>query len=65
MGFSLDYSHNVFCEMRTRDGWFIEPITSAVSLIISENIRDDNEVCTLFDRLCCKENGYDEKEKVI
>jgi hypothetical protein len=51
MEFLLDYPNKVFREVKTLDGWFIEPATSAVSLIISENIQDDAGVRELRDKL--------------
>lgn len=51
MGFLLDYPNKVFREVKTPDGWFIEPATSAVSLIISENIQDGAGVRELREKL--------------
>jgi hypothetical protein len=51
MGFLLDYPNKVFREVKTLDGWFIEPATSAVSLIISENVQDDVGVRELREKL--------------
>lgn len=51
MGFLLDYPNKVFREVKTLDGWFIEPATSAVSLIISENVQDDGGVRELREKL--------------
>jgi hypothetical protein len=41
----------VFREVKTLDGWFIQPATSAVSLIISENVQDDVGVRDLREKL--------------
>jgi hypothetical protein len=50
-GLVLDYPNKVFREVKTLDGWFIEPATSAVSLIISENVQDDVGVRELREKL--------------
>ena len=46
MGFLLDYPNNnkVFREVKTTEGWYIEPYSQAVALIISENIQNDTGV---------------------
>jgi hypothetical protein len=51
MGFLLEYPNKVFREVKTLDGWFIEPATAAVSLIISENIQNDADVRELREKL--------------
>ncbi len=51
MGFLLDYPNKVFREVDTLDGCFIKPATSAVSLIISENVKDDAGVRELREQL--------------
>lgn len=40
LGFVLDYPNRVFHEVKTPQGWFVEPDGPAVSFLISENIRD-------------------------
>lgn len=37
--------------MNISDRWYIEPVTSAVALIISENIQDDYQVDALQEKL--------------
>ena len=51
MGFLLDYPNKVFREVKTMEGWYIEPSSPAVSLIISENIQNDIGVRELRDKL--------------
>jgi hypothetical protein len=51
MGLALDYPNKVFREVKTLDGWNIEPATSAVSLIISENVKNDVNVRALREKL--------------
>jgi len=51
IGFLLDYPNKVFREVKTLEGWFIEPATSAVSLIISENVQDGLGVRKLCEKL--------------
>jgi len=51
MGFSLDYSNKVFHEVKPEGRWFVEPSTPAISLIISENVHDDNGVFELSEKL--------------
>ena len=51
MGLLLDYPNEVFREVDTFDGCFLEPATSAVSLIISENVQNDSEIRKLRERL--------------
>ena len=50
-GLSLEYPNKVFGEVNISDCSFVEPSTAAVSLIISENVRDDNGVHKLLDEL--------------
>ena len=50
-GFVLDYPNKVFREVKTLEGWFVEPSSSAVSLIISENIQFDAGVFELHEKL--------------
>jgi hypothetical protein len=70
-GLSLDYPNKVFREVKTSDGWFVEPATSAVGMIISENIHDDTSVLTLKEKLFTndskkiQEDQTLEKEKVV
>ena len=35
----LDYPNKVFREVKTMEGWYIEPSSPAVALIITENIQ--------------------------
>jgi len=51
MGFLLDYPNKVFREVKALDDWFIEPATSAVSLIITENVQDGAGVRELLEKL--------------
>jgi len=51
MGFLLDYPNKVFREVKALDDWFIEPATSAVSLIITENVQDGAGVRELREKL--------------
>ena len=51
MGFLLDYPNKVFREVNTFGRWFVEPSSPAVSLIISENVQDDEGVDELLDKL--------------
>ncbi len=51
MGFLLDYPNKVFREVKTFGRRFVEPSSPAVSLIISENVQDDEGVDELLDRL--------------
>jgi len=50
-GFLLDYPNKVFREVKTMEGWFVVPSSPAVSLIISENVTDDDGVYELRDKL--------------
>ena len=50
-GYLVDYPNKVFCEVQRKDGKFVEPSTSAVALIINENIQDDPGVCALTEKL--------------
>jgi hypothetical protein len=50
-GLLLDYPNKVFREVKTLGRWFVEPSSPAVSLIISENVRDDDGVDELLDKL--------------
>eukprot|EP01036_Dinobryon_divergens_P036237 gene36237-47134_t len=54
MGFLLDYPNKVFREVKTMGRWFVEPSSPAVSLIISENVTDDDGVFELRDKLFFK-----------
>eukprot|EP00981_Chlorochromonas_danica_P002014 scaffold413_cov176-Ochromonas_danica.AAC.10 len=51
MGLLLDYPNIVFREVKTMEGWYIEPSSPAVSLIIAENIQNDKGVRELRDKL--------------
>ena len=51
MGLLLDYPNKVFREVKTFGRWFVEPSCPAVSLIISENVQDDEGVDELLDKL--------------
>ena len=51
MGFLLDYPNKVFREVTTSGHKFVEPSSPAVSLIISENVKDDYGVDELRDKL--------------
>lgn len=59
MGLLVDYPNKVFREVKTSRGRFVEPATSAVSLIIAGNIQDDAGVKELLEKLFNKT-----KEKV-
>ena len=50
-GLLLDYPNKVFREVKTMEGWYIEPSSPAVSLIIAENIQNDKGVRELRDKL--------------
>ena len=50
-GYLVDYPNKVFCEVQRKDGKFVEPSTSAVALIINENIQDDPGVRKLTEKL--------------
>jgi hypothetical protein len=50
-GLLLDYPNKVFREVKTLGRWFVEPFSPAVSLIISENVQDDDGVDELLDKL--------------
>ena len=50
-GLLLDYPNRVFREVKTMGRWFVEPYSPAVSLIISENVTDDDRVVELRDKL--------------
>jgi len=52
----LDYPNKVFREVKTMGRWFVEPYSPAASLIISENIQDDDGVYDLVEKLLKKEN---------
>jgi hypothetical protein len=56
MGLLLDYPNKVFCEVKTLGRWFVEPYSPAASLIISENVQDDDGVYELLEKLLKKEN---------
>lgn len=51
MGIRLDYPNEVFCEVERDFDHFIEPVSPAVYLIISENIRDRDDIERLCERL--------------
>eukprot|EP01036_Dinobryon_divergens_P026360 gene26360-34997_t len=51
MGLLLDYPNEVFREVKTLSRWFVEPSSPAVSLIISENVKNDVDVDELRDKL--------------
>ena len=50
-GLSLDYPNKVFREVKSSGRRFVEPSTSAVSLIITQEIVDDDGVHHLLDEL--------------
>ena len=50
-GLLLDYPNKVFREVKTIGRWFVVPSSPAVSLIISENVTDDDGVYELRDKL--------------
>ena len=56
LGLLLDHPNKVFREVKTMGRWFVEPYSPAVSLIISENIQDDDGVYELLEKLLKKEN---------
>ena len=58
MGFLLDYPNKVFREVKTMGHWFVEPSSPAVSLIISENVTDDDRVDELRDKLFKIHSSY-------
>ena len=47
----LDYPNKVFREVKTMEDWYIVPSSSAVSLIITENIQNGGGVRELRDKL--------------
>ena len=49
--FLLDYPNKVFREVKTMGRWYVEPSSPAVSLIISENVTDDDGVFKLLEKL--------------
>ncbi len=51
MGLLLDFPNKVFREVKTMEGWYIVPSSPALSLIISENIKSDEGVRELRDKL--------------
>ena len=51
MGFLLDYPNKVFREVKTIKGRYIVPSSPAVSLIIAENVKNDEGVSELRDKL--------------
>ena len=51
MRFLLDYPNKVFREVKTMGRWYVEPSSPAVSLIISENVTDDDGVFKLLEKL--------------
>ena len=51
MGLLLDYPNKVFREVKNIEGWYIEPSSPAISLIIAENIQSDEGVRELRDKL--------------
>ena len=51
MGFMLDYPNKVFREIKTEGRWFVEPSTQAISLILSENVQNDNNVHELSEKM--------------
>ena len=51
MGFMLDYPNKVFREVKTEGRWFVEPSTQAISLILSENVQNDNNVHELSEKM--------------
>ena len=51
MGYQLDYPNKVIRDVKTLGRWFVEPSSPAVSLIISENIQDDEGVDELLVKL--------------
>ena len=50
MGLLLECPNEVFREVKTMGRWFVEPYSPAVSLIISENVTDDDRVVELRDK---------------
>ena len=51
MGILLDYTNKVFREVKRMGRWYIEPSSPAVSLIISENVKNCDDVFKLRDKL--------------
>ena len=51
MNLSLDYPNKVFREVTNSGRCLLKPATPAVSLNITENIRDDDGVCLLLEKL--------------
>ena len=62
-GLVLDDPNKVFREVKTLDGWFIEPSNSAVALIFAENIHDGAGVRALKEKLFIEEVGKYNKSK--
>ena len=51
MGLLLDNPNKVFHEVQISRRWFVEPSSPALSLIISENIKDDDGIYEFLDKL--------------
>ena len=51
LGFLLDYPNKVFREVKTMEGWYIEPSSASVSLLITENVQNGKGVRELLDKL--------------
>jgi len=51
MGLLLEYPNKVFREVMILDGWFVVPSSSAISLIISENVQNDADIAKLSEKL--------------
>jgi hypothetical protein len=50
-GLLLDYPNKVFREVETNKGFYVEPASPAVKLIIAENISNDDDVAALVDKI--------------
>ncbi len=50
-GFLLDYPNKVFRESKLSGRWYVAPASPAVTLIFKENIRNDNDVDNLIEKL--------------
>ena len=48
MGLSLEYPNKVFREVSASGRCLVVPATPAVSLIITKNIRDDDDILSIF-----------------
>jgi hypothetical protein len=57
-GYSLDFPNKVFREVERNKHRFVEPASSAVGIIIQENIVNDDDVAKLVEKLfSCRNNS--------